>query len=106
MTANDSPSRTVGWLAIATGGVILIGDVSLMLFFTIGSFFGTFNDLCVAFAAILSGLLALILYPAQRAYSPRLSQLLLTAALVGALVASIGSAFVIFDITGYCLAGI
>ena len=106
MTANNSPSRTLGWLAIAIGGVILIGDVSLMLFFTIGSFFGTFNDLCVAFAAILSGLLALILYPANRAYSPRLSQLLLTAALVGALVASIGSALVIFDITGYFLAGL
>jgi hypothetical protein len=54
MTANNSPSRTVGWLAIATGGVILIGDVCLMLFFTIGGFFGTFNDLCVAFAAILN----------------------------------------------------
>jgi hypothetical protein len=106
MSANNSPSRNLGWLAIATGGVILIGDVSLMLFFTIGSFFGTFNDLCVAFAAILSGLLSLILYPANRAYSPRLSQLLLTAALVGALVASIGSAFVIFDVTGYFLAGL
>src|SRR5919109_1263448 len=70
MTANNSPSRTLGWLAIATGGVILIGDVSLMLFFTIGGFFGTFNDLCVAFAAILSALLSLILYPAHRAYSP------------------------------------
>jgi hypothetical protein len=106
MTANNSPSRTLGWLATATGGVILIGDVSLTLFFTIGGFFGTFNDLCVAFAAILSGLLALTLYPSQRAYSPRLSQLVLIAALVGGLVASIGSVFVIFDITGYFLAGL
>ena len=106
MTAINSPSRTVGWLTIATGGVILIGDVSLILFFTIGSFFGTFNDVCVAFAAILSGLLSWILYPAHHAYSPRLSQLLLSAALVGALVASIGSAFVIFDVTGYFLAGL
>jgi hypothetical protein len=106
MTANNSPSRTLGWLATATGGVILIGDVSLTLFFTIGGFFGTFNDLCVAFAAILSGLLALILYPSHRAYSPRLSKMLLIAALVGGLVASIGSVFVIFDITGYFLAGL
>ena len=106
MTANNSPSRTLGWLAIATGGVILIGDASLTLFFTIGSFFGTFNDLCVAFAAILSALLSLILYPAHRAYSPRLSRFLLTVAIIGALVASIGSAFVIFDITGYFLAGL
>ena len=106
MSANKSPSRILGWLAIAVGGVILLGDVSLILFFTIGSFFGTFNDLCIAFAAILSGLLSWILYPANRVYSPRLSQLLLTAALVGALVASIGSAFVIFDVTGYFLAGL
>jgi hypothetical protein len=106
MSANDFPSRNLGWLAIAVGGVILLGDVTLILFFTIGGFFGTFNDLCIAFAAILSALLAWILYPANRAYSPRLSQLLLTAALVGALVASIGSAFVIFDVTGYFLAGL
>jgi len=106
MTANNFPSRTLGWLAIAIGGVILIGDVSLILFFTVGGFFGTFNDLCIAFAAILSALLAWMLYPAHRALSPRLSQFLLSAALVGALVASIGSAFVIFDITGWFLAGL
>jgi len=106
MTANNPPSRTLGWLAIAIGGVILIGDISLILFFTIGSFFGTFNDLCIAFAAILSALLAWMLYPAHRALSPRLSQFLLTAAFVGALVAFIGSTFVIFDITGYFLAGL
>ncbi len=106
MTANDSPSRPLGWLAIAIGGVILIGDVSLILFFTFGSFFGTFNDLCVAFAAILSALLAWMLYPAHRALSSRLSRFLLSAALAGALVAFIGSAFVIFDITGWFLAGL
>jgi hypothetical protein len=106
MTANNSPSRTLGWLAIAIGGVILIGDISLILFFTIGSFFGTFNDLCIAFAASLSALLAWMLFPAHRTLSPRLSQFLLTAAFVGALVAFIGSAFVIFDITGYFLAGL
>ncbi len=71
MTANNSPSRTLGWLAIAIGGVSLIGDISLILFFTIGSFFGTFNDLCIAFAAILSALLAWMLFPAHRALSPR-----------------------------------
>jgi hypothetical protein len=106
MTANNFPSRTLGWLAIAIGGVTLIGVISLILFFTFGAFFGTFSDLCIAFEAILSALLAWMLYPAHRAYSPRLSQFLLTAALVGALVAFIGSAFVIFDITGWYLAGL
>jgi hypothetical protein len=106
MTANNFPSRILGWLAIAIGGVALIGVVSLILFFAFGGFFGTFNDVCVAIEAILSALLAWMLYPAHRAYSPRLSPFLLTAALVGALVASIGSAFVIFDVTGWSLAGL
>jgi hypothetical protein len=47
-----------------------------------------------------------MLYPAHRALSPRLSQFMLAAALVGALVAFIGSAFVSFDITGWFLAGL
>jgi hypothetical protein len=81
MTTNDSPSRTFGWLAIATGGVALIGVVSLISFFTFGGFFGTLSDLCIAFEAILSALLARMLYPAHRAYSPRSSRFLLTAAL-------------------------
>src|SRR5215212_7053628 len=34
MTANNFPSRTLGWLAIAIGGVTLIGVVALILFFT------------------------------------------------------------------------
>jgi hypothetical protein len=106
MTANNFPSRTLGWVAIAIGGVTLIGVVSLILFFTIGAFFGTLSDLCIALEAVLSALLAWMLYPAHRAYSPRLSRFLLTAALVGALVAFIGSAFVIFDITGWFLAGL
>ena len=106
MTANNFPSRTFGWVAIAIGGVTLIGVVFLILLFTFGSFFGTLNDLCIASEAILSALLAWMFYPAHRALSPRLSQFLLAAALVGALVAFIGSAFVIFDITGWFLAGL
>jgi hypothetical protein len=106
MTTTTIPSRTLGWLASAIGGMTLIGAVSLILFFTFGSFFGTFSDLCIALEAILSALLAWTLYPVHRAYSPRLSQFLLAAALAGALVAFIGSASVILDITGWFLAGL
>jgi hypothetical protein len=106
MTANNFPSRTLGWLAIAIGGVALVGVVSLILFFTFGGFFGTLNDLCIAIEAILSALLAWMLFPAHRALSPRSSQFMLAAALAGALVAFIGSVFVIFDITGWFLAGL
>jgi hypothetical protein len=106
MTANNLPSGTLGWLAIALGGGTLIGVVSLILFFTFGAFFGTLSDLCIALEAILSALLAWMFYPAHRAYSSRLSRFLLAAALVGALIAFIGSVFVIFDITGWFLAGL
>jgi hypothetical protein len=94
------------WLAIAIGGVTLLGVVLLILFFTFDGFFGTLNDLRIASEAILSALLAWMLYPAHRAPSPRLSQFMLITALVGTLVASIGSASVIFDITGWFLAGL
>lgn len=78
----------------------------MILFFTFGGFFGTLNDLCIAIEAILSALLAWMLFPAHRALSPRSSQFMLAAALAGALVAFIGSVFVIFDITGWFLAGL
>ncbi|HJQ30086.1 MAG TPA: hypothetical protein VJ827_12150 [Rubrobacter sp.] len=106
MTSNNLPSRTLGWLAIAIGMVALAGVGSLISYFIFGGLFGTVNDLCIAFEAILSAILAWMLYPAHRRLSPRLSQFLLTAASVGALVASIGSAFVIFDVTGWFLAGL
>ncbi len=71
MTTNDFPSGTLGWVAIAIGGVTLIGLVSLILYFTFGSFFGTFSDVCIASEAILSALLAWMFYPAHRACCPR-----------------------------------
>jgi hypothetical protein len=106
VTANNFPLYTLGWLAIATGGVTLVGDVFLILFFTFGGYFGTLNDLCISFAAISSALLAWMLYPGHRELSPRLSRFILAAALAGALVAFTGSVFVIFDIAGWFLAGL
>lgn len=95
------------WLAIALGGVTLLGVVLLISFFTFGSFFGTLNDLCVAIEAILCASVAWIFYPAHRVRSPRFSQFTLISALVvGALVVFVGSALVICDITGWFLAGL
>ena len=95
------------WLAIALGGVALLGVVLLISFFTFGSFFGTLNDLCVAIEAILCASVAWIFYPAHRVRSPRFSQFTLISALVvGALVVFVGSALVICDITGWFLAGL
>ena len=106
MTANNFPLRTTGWLAIVNGGVTLLGIGALILFFTFGGFFGPLNDLCIAVEAILSGVLAWALYPLYRAQSPRLSRFALIAGSVGALIASAGSALVIFGVTGWFLAGL
>jgi hypothetical protein len=57
MAASTFPSRTIGWLAIAIGGVTLLGVGTLMLFFTVGGIFGTLNDLCNGVEAILTAVL-------------------------------------------------
>jgi len=106
MAASTFPSRPIGWLAIAIGTVTLLGIVSLILFFTVGGNFGTLNDVCNGVEAILSAVLAWALHPFYRAQSARLSGLALIAACVGALIATIGSALIIFDITGWYLAGL
>jgi hypothetical protein len=106
MAASNFPSRPLGWLAIAIGAVTLLGTVSLTLFFAVGGAFGLLNDLCNGLEAILSAALAWALYPLYRAQSARLSGLALIAACVGALIAVIGSALIIFDFTGWYLAGL
>jgi hypothetical protein len=99
-------SATIGWVAIASGAVGLAGLAFIILFFTVGQPFGTLNDLCIGLAAILSGVLAWMLYPAHHAQSPQLSQAALAAASVGAFVVAVGSALVIFRVTGWFLAGL
>jgi hypothetical protein len=78
----------------------------LILFFTAGQPFGTFNDLCIAGAAILASTLAWMLYPAHRDLSRPLSQWALVAAAAGAAVVAIGSALVVTGHTGWYLAGL
>lgn len=106
MIASTFSPRTIGWLALATGGVTLVGIVSISLFYAVGGFFGPLNDVCNAVEAILSAMLAWALYPIVRAHAPRVSRYALLAAWVGALIAVIGSGLVIFGFTGWYLAGL
>jgi len=71
VTVSSFSSYTIGWLAIATGVVSLVGLVFIILFFTVGQPFGTLNDVCIAFVAILSGVLAWMLYSVHHAQSPQ-----------------------------------
>jgi hypothetical protein len=90
-----------GRLAITTGIFGLLALVLLILFFTLGGPFGTLNDICNGLTGILSGALAWILY---RKFQTGLTFLIL--ALIGALAIVLGSILVIFEITGWYLAGL
>ena len=100
------PSRAISRLTLAIGIVAVIGLVAISLFFAVGGFWGPLNDLSIAIEAILCALLAWMLHPVFREWSPRSSQLMLLAALAGGVIVSMGSAFVIFKVTGYFLAGL
>ena len=63
MTTSNFSSDMIGWVAIASGVAGLFGLAFIILFFTIGQPFGTLNDICIAIAAILSGVLAWMIFP-------------------------------------------
>ncbi len=106
MIMNTFSSVTIGWVAIAAGIAGLLGLVFIILFFTVGQPFGTLNDICIGLTAILSMVLAWMLYPGHHAQSPLLSQIMLVVALLGAIVVVVGSALAIFGVTGWSLSGL
>jgi hypothetical protein len=106
MAVSTFPSRPIGWLAIAIGAVTILGIVTLSLFFVVGGAFGLLNDLANAVEAILSAALVWRMHSWLRPHAPRSSRFTLIAASVGALTAVVGSTLIIFDFTGWYLAGL
>ena len=106
MVMNAWSSVAIGWIAIATGIVGLLGLVFIVLFFTVCQPFGTLNDICIGLTAILSAVLVWVLYPGQNAQSPLLSKIMFGLALLGMLVVVIGSVLVISGARGWFLAGL
>jgi hypothetical protein len=106
MNPNIFSTSTTGWWAIATGSAGLLGLAFIILFFTRGQPFGTLNDICIGLAAVLSGVLAWMLYPEFQARSPQLGQIALILALAGAIIVVVGSVLVISGTTGWFLAGL
>jgi len=90
-----------GRLAITTGIFGLLALVFLILFFTIGGPFGILNDISNGVTGILSGVLAWSLF--HKFHS---GQTFLIFSLIGALGVMVGSALIIYDITGWYLAGL
>jgi hypothetical protein len=106
MTVFNLSSNVIGWVAIAVGIAGLAGLVFIILFFSKGQPFGTLNDICNGLAAILSGVLAWLLYAQHNAGSWLLSLIALILATGGALVVVIGSVLVISGKTGWFKAGL
>lgn len=106
MKTGNLSFATIGWMAIASGIISILAIALLILFFTVGQPFGTLNDIFNGIAGIAILMLAWMLYAEHHARSPLLSQLALMIAIVGAIVVVIGSILVIFQITGWVLAGL
>jgi hypothetical protein len=105
MIVSQSTSSTAGWMAWATGIATLLATVLIFLFYTLGGPFGTFNDIFNGVAGILSGVLAWMLASQFRTNSTLLARASLVLAMIGTVIVVIGSLLIIFDITGWVLAG-
>lgn len=106
MTTSNLSTFSMGWLAIITGVAGVLALAFLILLFTVGQPFGTLNDICIAVTAILSGILAWILFPQAHAQLFFWSRVALIVAWGGALVVTIGSVLVLSGTTGWYLAGL
>jgi hypothetical protein len=96
--------HTISRLALLTAVVDLFGVVSLITFFAVGGGpFGFINDVANALVGLLSMGLAWLWVPDLKT---RWSTLAIAAATLGALVMAAGSTLIIFDITGWYLAGL
>lgn len=97
-------SSTVGWVALATGIASSLATVLIILFYATGGPFGTLNDIFNAVAAIFSGVLAWMLRDHFQINSST-SWITPLLAAIGAVIVVIGSILIIFDFTGWVLAG-
>ena len=106
MFTNNFSLVAIGWVAIATGIVGLLGLAFIILFFRVGQPFGTLNDICIGLIAILSVVLVWMLYPKHHAQFPLLSQVALVIAMFGAVLVLVGTALAISGVKGWFLSGL
>jgi hypothetical protein len=84
---NGHPWRIAGWLSLATGVVVILALVFLVMFL-VGNFtnrnwllpLGFLNDSLIGLEALLSAVLAWMLCPLHRTHAPGASRLGLVAA--------------------------
>jgi hypothetical protein len=105
MTTSSLRYPITGWVALATGIASILATVLIILFYIVGGLYGTLNDIFNGVAGILSGILVWMLFSEFRLNSSILHRGALVLALIGAVVVVIGSILIIFDFTGWVLAG-
>ena len=105
MSTNNFASLPAGWVALAIGISTILATGLIFLFYAIGGPFGTLNDILNGVAGILNGVLAWMLFSEFRLNSSFLHRVALILALIGAVLVVIGSVLIIFDFTGWVLAG-
>jgi hypothetical protein len=105
MSTIRSLTGRIGWMAIATGVTTILAVVLLILMYTVDMFFGKVNDIFNSMIGISSVILASTLYAEHHSRSPLMSQIALALAVVGTIFIIIGSTLIIFDFTGFLLAG-
>ena len=96
---------SAGWVALATAIATLLATILIFLFYAAGGPFGTLNDIFNGVAGILSGVLAWTLASQFGTNSSLLTRASLVLAVIGAIIVAIGSILIIFDVTGWILAG-
>jgi hypothetical protein len=99
-------TNMIGWVAIATGIVGLLGFIFIILFFSVGQPYGTLNDICIGLTAILSVVLVWVLYPGYHTQFPLLSKIAFVIAMVGALLVLVGMVLSISGTKGWFLSGL
>lgn len=104
MRKSDSPSITTGRIALATGIASIMSTILIILFYTVGGPFGTLNDISNGVAGILSGVLAWMLFSRFR-FNSTLQWITVVLAMIGVVIIAIGSILIIYDLTGWVLAG-
>ena len=105
MTTSNFSISTIGYVAIATGVSAILAVIFLTLMYTVNQSFGKVNDILNSVIGISSMVLAWMLYAEHHAKSPLVSQIAIVLAAVGAIFTIIGSILIIFNFTGFVLAG-
>jgi hypothetical protein len=106
MLSNNYTSVSIGWLAIVTGIVGLLGFVFIILLFSVGQPFGTLNDICIGVSAFLSLVLVWRLSHVLETPFPLVGRITIMIAAIGTFIVLVGSTLSISAAKGWFQSGL